>query len=61
MTVSELIFELQSLPQNLDVSVIDYSKKRFKEHREFCFHVVQPEYNDSYVAMYINVPDNLLL
>lgn len=57
MTVEELILELQYLPKDLDVSVVDYSKKRFKEHRDIRIQLAVPEFADPYVQIQLNVKE----
>ncbi len=54
MTVAQLILELQYQPQDMEVSIIDLSKARFKEHRDIEVQLCQPELADNYVALYIN-------
>jgi hypothetical protein len=54
MTVAELILELKYQPQDLEVSVIDLGKKRFKEHRDIVVEISVPELADPFLAIYLN-------
>lgn len=59
MTVAELILELQYQPQNLEVAVVDWSKSKYKEHREMSIQILQPELADNFVCIYLNAPDDI--
>lgn len=51
MTVAELILELQFQPQNLEISIIDGTKKKIQEFRDIEVDLYQPELADNYVAI----------
>jgi hypothetical protein len=55
MTVKELILELQYQPQDLEVSIVDDGKKRFKEHRDIAVNMQAPELADPYVMIRFNL------
>lgn len=55
MTVAELILELQYQPQHLEISLVDDSRKQFKEHRDIHIEMVVPELADPYLMIAFNL------
>lgn len=55
MTVADLILELSCQPQNLEVSIVDDSKSKFKEHRDIAVSFCSPELADNYVMILFNL------